>query len=619
MNVDTSLTRAEVEQLTVPQLKQQLRLRGSKVSGRKSDLIDRLLQYCASFSPPIEPQVIRNKGKSSKKKKTARELAEERGKELIDVTAYLDEDDQGKAVKSSVKEEGDEEPVEESTGPEVWGVQAKIVDDYEGRQVVVDNLSRTIVEYKGSNNTQVKAYVVASRDALKNFLAGGEQSQNTTETPQDRLREIQLKREMAARVPVRSLQEDAGLDEGDETGLYENVIERDVSDWGIFTQTGAQLSACEVQGVLLLSDVYGAFTDDTRFLAEKIAFECQPVVVMVPDLFRDEPWTEDKDGFNKQGQTYEQWRAMHSDLRVSIDIRAAAACLRERYGVSSVVVWGTCYGGGRALEAASGYFPNDNIHDVDGRVGPPPVDPMAAVAWYPTRYNARELFGKTHKGSYTDNKGENRSVAVMAIFAEKDVIPGATPDCAAELKSLLAEDDRIKDHMVKVFPGQEHGFAHIGISDNQGISDDPFERFVDEEFGGAGQMSMNVGDAEVACLLSTAWMETYSRVFLPTSGPPVSLDDNEGDWTSLEMKDLSDANQRDIRTEIEEALDGFVEEPLGGKRIDPTDESQKEELSELLRSMQTGEVPGPYTIKPEDDLTLIYAKLKASDENFQIF
>ena len=50
--------------------------------------------------------------------------------------------------------------------------------------------------------------------------------------------------------------------------------------------TGAQLSQSEVQGVLLLSDVYGAFAEDTQALAHKIAFESQPVVVMVPDLFR---------------------------------------------------------------------------------------------------------------------------------------------------------------------------------------------------------------------------------------------------------------------------------------------------------------------------------------------
>ena len=617
---DVALSRPEVESLTVPQLKQQLRLRGLKVSGRKNELVERLLSFTASFQPlqpqeMVEPEVVDETDINTKSK--ARQFAEKQGKELIDVTAYLDNDEKEKTVKSSVKSNNEDEDDSESSGPEVWGSQARIVDDYEGRRVVVDNLSRTIVEYKGSNQTSVKAYVVASRDALQKFLEGGA-GKNETSTAEDRLREIQAKREVAARVPVR-FEDDPGLDEGDETGLYSNIIERDFSDWGKYTQTGAQLSASEVQGVLLLSDIFGAFTQDTMALAEKIAFECQPVVVMVPDLFRDQPWAEVEEGKNRKGQTYEEWRAMHSDLRVSIDIRAAAACLRERYGVSSVAVWGTCYGGGRALEAASGYFPNDIVHDVDGRIGPPPVDPMAAVAWYPTRYNARDLFGKSHKGSDTDINGRKRSVAIMAIFAGKDTIAGATPDDAAELKALLAEDDRIKDHMVKVFPGQDHGFAHRGITVGQESDEDEFERFVDEEFGGAGRVTMDGGDAEVACLLSTAWMETYSRVFLPTTGPAVSFDDNEVEWTNLEMKDLSEANKRDIRNEMEDALDNFVEEPLGGRRIDQTDESQKEELAQLLKTMQNGEEEGPYTIKPDDDLATIYAKLKAGDDSFQIF
>jgi len=172
--------------------------------------------------------------------------------------------------------------------------------------------------------------------------------------------------------------------------------------------------------------------------------------------------------------------------------------------------------------------------------------------------------------------------------------------------------------MIKVFPGQDHGFAHNGISVNQKSPEDEFEQFVDEEFGGAGRVGLDGGDAEVACLLSTAWMETYSRVFLPTTGPAVSVDENESEWTRLEMKDFSDANTRNIRSEMEDAIDNFVDEPLGGRMIDQTDESQKDELAEILKGMQTDKA-GPYAINPEDDLTTIYAKLKASDEQFEIF
>jgi len=304
-----------------------------------------------------------------------------------------------------------------------------------------------------------------------------------------------------------------------------------------------------------------------------------------------------------------------------VDIRAAAACLRERYGVSSVVVWGLCYGGGRALEAAAGYLPNDNVHDVDGSIGPPLVNPLAAVAWYPTRYNATALFGKGRTvGTETDSESEQQQLAVMAVFAGNDEIPGATPEDASKLKNLLSQDNRIKDHLVKVFPGQNHGFAHIGLAAKANMgSDTAFERFVDDEFGGAGQVSIDDGEADVACLLSTAFMETYSRVFLPTTGAPISEDRDE--WSSeLDMRGLSNANTRDIRREIDDSLDQYEEPEFGGLRIDPNDESQQEALMNMLRDSQSEEQKkGPYSIKEGDDLALIYAKLKAADESFEIF
>jgi dienelactone hydrolase len=634
-DLEEELSPDQVEALTVPQLKQQLRLRGLKVSGKKRELTDRLLNFSSEVETeslnseepqmmppnPLEPDVLSESesNEAQPNQKKARELAEQRGKNFIDVDAFLDDDDKGKSVKSSLPVNGEAAPPPvvdnnpESSDPEVWGSDAKIVDDFEGKTPVVDAMSRTIVEFRGSNRTNVQAYVVASRDALRPFLAGG---RNRTGDPEERLREIQMKREKAAKRPVR-FEEDEGLDEGDETDLYSEILHRESSDWGKYTLTGAQLSAQEVQGVLLLSDVHGAFTDDTKTLAEKIAFECQPVVVMVPDLFRGKPWKEDPTtpGFNEEGQDFEEWRAMHSDLRVSIDIRAAAAVLKDQYGVSSTVVWGTCYGGGRALEIAAGYLPGGQIHDVDGAIGPVPVEPAVAVVWYPTRYNAAELFGADKKKANTVD-GKERNMAVMGVFAGNDQLAGATPEDAAQLKSLLAEDGRVKDYMVKVFPNQDHGFAHSGLG--QRVDESELDRFVDDEFGGAGRVSKDGGDAEVACLLSTAFMETYSRVFLPTAGPPISTDENGSEWSSeLEMKDLRDT--RDIRQEIEDSLDNFKEEPLGGKMMDPTDESQRDELAELLRTMEPKDVPPEYKIEEGDDLTMIYAKLKANDDSFQIF
>jgi dienelactone hydrolase len=598
------LTSEDLADFNVSQLKQQLRLRSLPVSGRKAELVDRLLRFSGTYVPS--------------------QADADDDDRFVDVSDYVNAEDMGTATKSIPI--GDQQPLDPDQQAkddmsedtyrfvETWGSDARIVDDYEGRDVVVDSISRTVVEYTGSNQTTVQAYVAATRDALQPFL---QQSNSTKTSAEERLVDIQTRREQAAKRPMR-LDDDAGLDEGDETGLYKDILNRDYSDWGKFTTTGAQLSAQEVQGVLLLTDIYGFENDDTRALAEKIAFECQPVVVMVPDLFRGKPWKGPSTaGLNEDGLTYEGWRAQHDDLRISVDIRAAAACLRERYAVSSVVVWGTCFGGGKTLEAAAGWLPEDSVHDVDGSVGPPLVAPMAAIAWYPTRYNVADLFGKRRSNKQSD--GQASKMAVMAIFGGKDTIPGATSVDAAELRALLQEDDRVVDHMVKVFPDQNHGFAHRGLATPS--TTDNFERFVDEEFGGAGRVTADVGDAEVACLLSTAFMETYSRVFLPTTGPPISLDESEKEWAqNLEMKDVKLASQRDVRKEIETSVENFVEMPLGGKMMDPSNKSQEEELAKILRSMQDASaVKGDFVIDDSDDLATIYAKLTSGPDKFELF
>ena len=637
-NEDEDFDVAALSKLTIPQLKQQLRLRGMKVSGNKKDLIERLSERQAStiidrVSSIIDDESDRSSSSSSSKSDArtqksetkAQKFAEERGKDFIDVEAYLDEDDKGKDVKSSLPldEQKRSKEAEENaplSNPEVWGSDAKIVEDYEGRSPVVDGLSRTVVQFLGSNQTDIQAYVVASRDAMKPFLEGGKNRTVTNSDPLKRLREIQVKRERAEKRPVRP-GDDVGLDEGDETGIYKDALHRDYSDWGEYTATGAQLSAEEVQGVLILSDVFGPFTEATKQLAEKIAFECQPVVAMVPDLFRGKPWREDPTtpGFNEEGQDYETWRATHPDLRISVDIRASAAVLREQYAVSSVVVWGTCFGGGRALEIAAGYLPDGKIHDVDGAIGPVPVQPEVVVAWYPTRYNANLLFGRDRSPGLKLCEDDNRSFAVMGVFAGRDTLEGAKPSDAEKLKSLLGEDNRIKDHMIKVFPDQEHGFAHnIFGRDHEESSE--LDRFVDDEFGGAGRVTVNDGDADVACLLSTAFMETYSRKFLPTSGSPVSKDEDEFEWNAkLDMKDLSVDPDRDVRAELDESLDNHEDLPLQGTYIDPEDESQRDELFEALRTMQDPNSSPELTINDDDNLETAYAKLLAGDDDFQIF
>lgn len=124
----------------------------------------------------------------------------------------------------------------------------------------------------------------------------------------------------------------------------------------------------------------------------------------------------------------------------------------------------------------------------------------------------------------------------------------------------------------------------------------------------------------ISLFSSTVTLLCVCKRHQPTVGPPISRDLEEEDWgKKIEMKDLSGANNRDVRQEIEESLDQFVEEPLGGYRIDPSDKSQEEELKRLLKSMQDSSYDGPYAIEDDDDLSTIYGKLTASDEDFQLF
>jgi dienelactone hydrolase len=310
---------------------------------------------------------------------------------------------------------------------------------------------------------------------------------------------------------------------------------------------------------------------------------------------------------NEKGKSYEEWRASHPERRVDVDIRAAAAVLREKYAVSSIAVWGTCFGGGRALEAAAGWYAGgassyyeDAFSD---RRAPPHVDPIACISWYPTRYDANKLFGKKNEGFRTFESGEDRKVAVMAVFAENDDLPGATPEDAALLRSCLEDDPRVVDFMVKVFPGQKHGFAHANLGQQEEGGDDA-DRFVDEGFGSVDSITTG-GDAEVACLLSTAWMETYTRVFLPTVGTPVR-DDEENSWRTLEMN--SQAGQREIRKELEDAIAKFEDVTPDFSRMSqsrsPLLDGEANEVYDRIeeeRERIKQEILTKYGITPDDD------------------
>ncbi|WJX30360.1 carboxymethylenebutenolidase [Trifolium repens] len=100
-------------------------------------------------------------------------------------------------------------------------------------------------------------------------------------------------------------------------------------------------------GLLLLSDIYGFEDSFTRDFAYRVA--CNGFNILVPDLFRGNPWTKDQ-----PNTLYEQWIARHNPERIAKDITAWTEWLADEFmmaGVSKKLgIIGFCFGGGRVLE-----------------------------------------------------------------------------------------------------------------------------------------------------------------------------------------------------------------------------------------------------------------------------
>lgn len=176
-------------------------------------------------------------------------------------------------------------------------------------------------------------------------------------------------------------------------------------------------------GVILMTDVLGHENEETRSYAQTLAEAGIPTIV--PDLFRSEPWNSER-----PREEYEDWRAPHTNGRVAADVRVVAEEMRKM-GATSLGMLGFCFGGGRMMdELAAGS---------DG------VDPAAAVAFYPTRFDARTA-------------GRLARCPTLGIFGDSDEqVPVSVVE---ELQEGLGENNIMNECELKLFEGAGHAFAH---------------------------------------------------------------------------------------------------------------------------------------------------------------
>ena len=120
-------------------------------------------------------------------------------------------------------------------------------------------------------------------------------------------------------------------------------------------------------------------------------------------------------------------------------------------------------------------------------------------------------------------------------------------------------------------------------------------------------------NAEVTYLLSTVWIDTYTRVFLATVGPKTSDHPN---WSQdLSVPDLSYADKRDVRKEMEEAIEDIPEIEPDFMRIHPDDFKTPMEDMERIYDNKSYDVEAmdkmdSYRISIEEDVDTVLEKMK---------
>uniref|UniRef100_A0ACD5TFF0 Uncharacterized protein n=1 Tax=Avena sativa TaxID=4498 RepID=A0ACD5TFF0_AVESA len=189
--------------------------------------------------------------------------------------------------------------------------------------------------------------------------------------------------------------------------------------------------------VLLLSDIFGFEDSATRDFAYRIA--CHGYNVLVPDLFRGNPWkkTLPMDGF-------QAWLAEQAPERVAGDIETCRKWLVDDFleaaASKKLGVVGFCYGGGRLVETLAR----------DAGAG---ACFCAGVCFYGSRMDA--------------SLGARIAAPVLFVCGDGD------PLCPVETVREL--ERQASGARAAVYAGRGHGFAHRPESlEDDGDAEDAF-------------------------------------------------------------------------------------------------------------------------------------------------
>ncbi|KAG1328063.1 carboxymethylenebutenolidase [Cocos nucifera] len=180
-------------------------------------------------------------------------------------------------------------------------------------------------------------------------------------------------------------------------------------------------------GVLLLSDVMGFEDSLTRDFAYRVA--CIGYNVLIPDLFRGNPWKKD------QSMTeFEHWFSRQSPERVAKDISMSAKWMTDEFmaaGISKKLgIIGFCFGGGHLVETLA--------RDEQAYFG-------TGVCFYGTNINP--------------SLGSSIKVPVLLICGDNDLL--------CPISSQQEMEKNTRGSKLKIYSGRGHGFAHRPNSEEE--------------------------------------------------------------------------------------------------------------------------------------------------------